>query len=269
MKNFFVNLYKKIIFNLSSNNSFIFIRYYRNFYKPKPNTISFELDKYSKKLKDEFYVIQIGANDGIDNDLIHKFIKRDNWRGVLLEPQKYVFEKYLSKIYKKNNGINVINSAIGYSDGEITLYKIGFCNERWATGLASFKKESLEKAFLNGYIKKRAKKSKIQIPEEKEKHIIEEKVNVICPNTLIKNFGIQKIDLLQIDAEGFDYDVIKMFDISKNKPNLIIFENTHFSKTEFNECINLLQNNNYEIKSYGGNSIAISDNFKNNMNFSV
>jgi len=247
----------KLRFWLSANNNFLFLGFYKYLYSPDENSISGFLNNVSKKHKGDFTVIQIGANDGISHDPIHKFIKRDKWNGVLLEPQKYVYDRYLKRIYKKNKGINCYNAAIGEKDGYTGLFRIGFSNSRWATGLASFNKNHLIMAFESGYIEKCAKKYKIRIPENPHERIIEEKVEVISPDSLIAKFSINKIDLLQIDVEGFDYEVIELFNIKKTRPGIICFESSHIEKKAFSECLSLLAKNNYLTKSMGANTIAM------------
>ena len=83
-----------IRFKLSSENNPLFIGYYKYLYRPKKGSLEEFLNEYSKSKIDGLTVIQIGANDGITHDPIHKFIKRDKWNGVLLEPQPYVYEHY-------------------------------------------------------------------------------------------------------------------------------------------------------------------------------
>ena len=126
--------FRQIRFNLSAGNSRFFVAYYKYIYKPKADSLDSFLNEYSLSKINTLTVIQIGANDGITNDPIHKFIKRDNWKGVLLEPQSYVYEQYLKKIYQENKGIHTLCAAIGVKDDIQYLYKIGFCNMRWATG---------------------------------------------------------------------------------------------------------------------------------------
>ena len=257
MKKKISEIIKQLRFNLSANNNILFIGFYKYFYNPEKNSISGFLNQYSKRNKKDLTVIQIGANDGITHDPIHKFIKRDLWNGLLLEPQKYVYEKYLTKLYRKNKGIVAYNAALGEKDGFTYLYKIGFCNSRWATGLASFDISHIKKAFESGYIEKCAKRNNISIPENPYDRIIKEKVEVICPETLISKFNIRKIDLLQIDVEGFDYEVIKIFNIEKLKPNLICFESSHLSEKEFNECQKHLVDKGYGTNTLGANTIAM------------
>ena len=250
-----IAFYNNLRIRLSSSNNFLFIGFYKYFYFPKEGTLEYLLNDYSKKNKKDFIVIQIGANDGINNDPIHKFIKRDKWKGVLLEPQKEVFDKFLTKVYKKNKEITLVNAALGEEDGFRSIYKIGFSNARWATGLGTFDKEVLLSAFESGYVKFKADKDNIVIPTNIDEQIIEERVVVISPKTLLKKYEIGKIDLLQIDAEGYDYEVIKMFKIEETKPKLIVFEHLHIAKEELKECIGYLQLNGYETTDKGANSI--------------
>ena len=70
-------------------------------------------------------------------------------------------------------------------------------------------------------------------------------------------YGIDKINLLQIDVEGFDYEVIKIFDISKSKPGMIVFESSHLSETDYRSCLNLLAENGYSTKKMGRNTAAM------------
>lgn len=251
------NFYDRIRFGLSSGNSLLYKGIYRYFYSPSKDSISFIVNRYSLEKGSGFTVIQIGANDGLINDPINKFIKRDSWNGVLLEPQSFVFNNYLSKVYKKDRGITLLNAALGEKDGSAVLYKIGFCNDRWAHGLASFNREILEKSVKSGYARRKAIKEGIEIPEEEEKLISEEEVTVLSPSTLMKENNINNIDLLQIDTEGFDFEVIKMFDIAKTRPSLISFESLHLSKNDYHTCISHLNNNGYLTKTIDANTIAM------------
>lgn len=257
IKSAFENFYKDLRISLSANENPLFMAYYRNWYKPKPGSMAEFLSNYSLSKKGDFTVIQIGANDGITNDPIHKFIKRDRWKGVLLEPQKTVFEQFLKKIYQKNQELNPVCAAIGSEDGSQKLYKIGFSEMRWATGLASFSKEKVEELFENGVVEKNCSKFGIAIPSDPEQRISYEEVPVICPKTILSKYNIQSIDLLQIDAEGFDLEVIRIFDIPNTLPKAIIFENVNHSQDELEASYKMLKSNGYRLKEFGRDTLAV------------
>lgn len=256
LKTAFKNFYRKLVFELSAADSFIFLSFYKHFYKPAKGSLSYFLDEYSRSVKD-FTVLQIGANDGITNDPIHKFIKRDNWSGVLLEPQRYVYEQFLKKIYRGQKGIHTVNAAFGREDGVLPLYKIGFSNARWATGLASFSKAVVEDAYTSGHVYRRAAKDGIAVPEDPAQRIVSENVPVLCTATILQRYPMKKIDLLQIDAEGFDHEIIKMFDFSLVKPGAVIFEHSHIPAEDLKECIQKLSSLGYKLHEYEGNTVAV------------
>ncbi|REG78327.1 FkbM family methyltransferase [Algoriphagus antarcticus] len=242
---------------MSATQNPIFLGFYKYFYSPKKGSLSEFLSAYSLAKKGDFTVIQIGANDGISNDPIHKFIKRDNWKGVLLEPQNFVYTEFTQKIYSKNVGINVLNAAIGSEDGTLPMYKIGFSTTRWATGLSSFSKEQVLKAYDNGIVAYNCKKYGETIPADKSKWTSQEEVRVISPESLIREFDIKKIDLLQIDAEGFDLEVIRIFDLKKHQPKVVIFENAGLSETDYQMALKILREAGYTTKRFGDNDLAI------------
>ncbi len=256
-KSAFEKVYKNLRFSLSARENPLFIGYYRYLYKPKPGSLAAFLSEYSLSKKGDFIVIQIGANDGITNDPIHKFIKRDRWKGVLLEPQPDVYNQYLKKIYQKNEGLHTLCAGIGNEDGSQTLYKIAFSTMRWATGLASFSKEKVMELFENGVVEKNCRRFGIEIPSEPEDRITGEEVKIISPATLLSKFGISRIDLLQIDAEGFDLEVIRIFDIPTSKPGAIIFENINHTAGELEACYQLLRENDYCLREFGRDTLAV------------
>ncbi len=249
--------YQKLRFNLSAKNSSIFIGFYKYFYRPSKGSLNDFLNQYSLSKQDSFIVIQAGANDGITHDPIHKFIKRDRWKGVLLEPQSYVFNKFLTKIYKKNKSIHTICAAIGEEDGYQKLYKIGFSNLHWADGLTSFSYEKIKEAFDSGLVKNNCEKYNIEMPSSPSEQIVSEEVVVISPSTLLERYQLPAIDLLQIDTEGFDYQVIRIFNDANIKPKAIVFENIHLSDEDRQSCELLLESNDYVRRKFGANTLAM------------
>lgn len=158
------SLLASLRFNLSRFGSPLFVAYYRHLYRPEPGSLAALISAHSRRVGSGFTVIQVGANDGISHDPIHKFIKRDDWGGVLLEPQKQVFEDRLSKLYERHDDLHVLNAALGHRDGTTTLFKIGFSEARWATGLATFDRSVLEAAFESGHVARRCAKEGTPLP---------------------------------------------------------------------------------------------------------
>ena len=74
---------------------------------------------------------------------------------------------------------------------------------------------------------------------------------------LFQKHGIQKIDLLQIDTEGFDFEIIKMFDFAKYSPKIINYESVHLEKGDRAECEFFLRNKGYNLYNTQENTCAI------------
>lgn len=257
-KNSCKNTYKDLIFSFAVCCKTIITIFIKLFYKPKSGTVEFIINEFSK-LNPKLTVVQVGANDGFNNDPIYKFIQRDSWKGILIEPQKHTYTKYLKRLYKNSKHIIPVNAAISNEDGEMTLYKISFCNERWATGLATFDKEGLMRMVNDGNIERRANKYGITVPKDKDDYIMAETVQVLSPTTLTNRFGITQFDFLMVDTEGYDFEILKMFFKANIIPSLLVFEQMHFSAEEITGCHNLLENNNYKFKQIKGNTIALLD----------
>ncbi len=257
IKTKFKSFWKSLRFNLSATDNPLFIGFYKYLYQPKKGSLSDFLSQYSASKKGDFFVVQIGANDGITHDPIHKFIKRDRWSGVLMEPQPTVFRESLSKIYQNHKGLHPLCAAIGEKDGSQKLYKIGFSEMRWATGLASFSLNKVKEHFEEGVVQKNCEKYGIELPKDPAQQISYENVKVISPDTLMDTYSISKIDLLQIDAEGFDLEVIRIFDIKKTKPQAIIFENENLKKEDLQNCHDLLEQNGYKTQKFGKDTLAL------------
>lgn len=249
------SFYKKLIFRLSASNNLIFIYFYRFFYKPAPGSIDDFADKYSRTKK-SVTLVQVGANDGINNDPIHKFIKRDGWKGVLLEPQRFVFNEYLLPLYSKTKGIIPVNAALEWTDGMKPIYRISASNSRWAHGLTTFNRSVLEESVRSGYVTRQLQKEGSPVPEKPEDFITEEMVECISADTLKKRYNLDRIDWLQIDTEGYDFEIIRMFTESGTKPEVIVYENLHFTEEQKNECTGWLERLGYRCKDFGPNTLA-------------
>lgn len=248
--------YKRMLFNLSASDSFLYKLYYRHFYTPKKGSLAELLDVFSKT-KNEVIFVQVGANDGFFHDPLHKFIKRDNWRGVLLEPQAYVFNTFLSRLHQKNKNIHALNAALDVADGEKSIYKIAFSQSRWATGLTSFCKDVIEEAIESGHVARCAKRYGENLPSNPSEFIAEERIKCISVPTLLNKYQLQPLHWLQIDAEGYDFEIIKMFNIEKTQPKVIAFEHSHLSPEDRTACEAHLKNNQYSITFIGENTVAM------------
>jgi FkbM family methyltransferase len=261
VKEYFKAKYKSFIFSLSANNSSIIYLFHKYLYSPSKGSLADFYNQISKAIPN-IYVIQVGANDGINHDPIHKYIKRDNWSGLLIEPQTSVFRNKLFPLYLKNPSIQMENVAISDSISLIDMYRISFCNDRWANGLTTFEKETLQKKVDDGDIERIARKKGVKVPANYSDYIERFKVECKTFGFLRTKYEIGEVDVLQVDVEGFDFQLIKLYDLSENKPKVIVFESKHLDEIEYAEAITYFNTNGFELKKLKGDSIAVRQDFK-------
>jgi len=248
--------YNGFMFNLGSSENRLFHSYYKYLYKPRPGSLDEFLDDYSK-MHSPVTFLQVGANDGFIHDPLHKFIKKYNWSGIMLEPQPDVYSNYLVRTHSERPEIIAINAALDTRDGTKPLYKIGISQERWASGMSSFNREVLENALKNGTIQYKARKRGIKLPENEDDMIIEQQIATVSPETLLAKFGDEGFKLLAIDTEGFDYEILKMLDLDRISPEVIIYEEVIFDKDTARECRSYLERHGYSCRSIKKDVLAV------------
>jgi FkbM family methyltransferase len=182
-------------------------------------------------------LIQIGANDGISHDHLHNIIKKFRLKSLLLEPIKKYFLD-LQNSYSNFDNVELENSALSVNNEILFLYKVNpEHSDKYGTlssGISSFYKEHLLKHGI------------------KKKHIVQEKVNQISFDELLKKYNIEVFDLLLIDTEGYDCNIVNDFftKIKKIRP-IIIFEWSHIKNHELENTLSAISNNSYSFFPIG------------------
>lgn len=229
---------------------------YRCFYRPEASSHAGRLEALTKPLELVRF-LQIGGNDGFINDPLFKLIKRDQWQGVIVEPQKEVFEKRLKKTYRQARNVVLENAAIAAKDGHQNLYKLSFSNSRWATGLATFNKEVLIRELEKGKrVRTKAAQEGLAVPDKLEDCITTEKVPCYTIPSLLDKHGFSDLDLLQIDVEGYEYEILRHLAFNLIRPKIINYEHAHLSAADRMACTQLLEKEGYQIEVFGGESLA-------------
>ena len=178
----------------------------------------------------DLYFVQIGAHDGVDDDPIRPLVTHYRWRGLLVEPQPDVFAQ-LVRNYESEPQLILENVAIAGRDGTTTLYAPAKGPTQEAgTCLVSFSEEVVRRRI--------GPKAPIR-----EIHVA-----ALTLRSLLAKHGITRVDLLQMDAEGYDLEIIKMLDnAGVDPPPLIRFEYINLSNAVRKECFAHLASRGYRL----------------------
>jgi hypothetical protein len=75
-------------------------------------------------------------------------------------------------------------------------------------------------------------------------------------DTLLCDLNVERIDLLQIDAEGYDAEIVNTIDLERARPHIICYEHMHLSAEQQEGCIQRLVDHGYRIAIGFQNTIA-------------
>ncbi|MBA4057712.1 MAG: hypothetical protein C0490_23560, partial [Marivirga sp.] len=213
------------------------------------------LDNYSR-LRKGVKFLQVGSNDGMESDPLRKFIIRDRWRGVLVEPLPGTFEKLLTNYsdYEFKSDLVFENIAVSDKNDVIPFYfidaKKAMVPEGTANKFSSFNKEI-------------PLKLKYEFPDV-ENNICEIGIKTLTLNTLLEKHDLKKdLNLLHTDTEGHDYVILKQLDLTITRPDIILFENLHLNLGDYKNCVKELRNHDYVLYEQDIDTLAIRHEVKN------
>jgi len=179
--------------------------------------------------KEGMSFISVGANDGVTNDPIRAWVTQYKWMGVLIEPVRTAFDKLVSN-YDGISGVEFENVAIDNSNKASAILYVPK-----ASKIASLDK--------NHQPAKGSKKKKVV-------------VNLSTLDKIMEKHSIDHLDFLNIDAEGYDFEVIKSLNFDKCRPSIIHYEHRHLGKIKVS-CEEFLINRNYVLFFNRNNTVAI------------
>jgi FkbM family methyltransferase len=186
----------------------------------------------------DFYFVQIGANDGLTVDPIREYILQHRWRGILVEPQKKFFAA-LQRNYAGVPGLHFENVAISDRAENKQLFVPGGDNPdapEWGGLAATFK----PRAHSSG----------------EDLNFAQEEVACVTLESVVRKHGLPRIDLLQVDTEGYDYEIIKSVNFAAMAPRIIHYEHRHVTAEEQFNLKLLLKSHGYAVVEDGYDTVA-------------
>ncbi|MEM9264725.1 MAG: FkbM family methyltransferase [Cyanobacteria bacterium P01_F01_bin.13] len=202
----------------------------------------------SGKDSSEFNFVQIGAHDGVWCDPINNYVKKYHWHGLLVEPQLNAFKKLVENYtdepqLKFENALilnqdkeNVSLYTVRHEEGNEALFKLAY--------MARLDRDSLVRELSNFGLK------------NADSLVEAIKVPALTIPTLLDKHNIRTLDLLVIDTEGYDFEILKMFDLSKIRPAIIQLEIVHLSAEDKDACFAYLASHGYRTATVVFDAIA-------------
>jgi FkbM family methyltransferase len=167
-----------------------------------------------------FFFIQVGANDGVTDDDIRPFVLEHRWRGLLVEPLPDVFAR-LKENYVGQDRLRFANVAITSGVGRVRFLRHPTLPQCSGLGVRT-------------RIQSRASMEEVE-------------VSATTFESLLGEHGVDRLDLLQIDTEGYDGEMIRLFPFGVISPLIIRYEHKHLKMDERHEVENLLSSKGYVL----------------------
>lgn len=183
------------------------------------------------------FFVNIGACDGVSNDPLYGFIKRYGLAGLLIEPDPDNFQ-LLQENYRHIPNVSFVQAAIGEHEGELTMWRVAPTMGGlpwWHNQVISFNQEVVKSVFADSSSR------------GLEQQLVEQQVPTFLLQQILDDQQVQKIDILHIDAEGYDFKILKQLDWQRYQPWLIRYEHVNLSLTDQAACRALLTARGYTV----------------------
>jgi FkbM family methyltransferase len=172
----------------------------------------------------EIRFLQVGAFDGEEGDAIVHLIENYPAHGVLVEPQPRVFERLRNR-HERRGDLTLVNAAIDSEGGSRPFYLAKDADVQFA----SFDRGHLLRHGLTA--------DEIEAVE----------VECLTIDDVLDRAGMESVDLVQVDAEGHDYEILRSIDLDRLAPKIIRFEHRHFDRGDLTKWVDTLAEHNYRF----------------------
>jgi len=202
----------------------------------------------SQRLGRKMRLIQIGANDGEDEDPVKGLISDDLVEALLVEPMPEPF-RILSERYRNNLLVHLRQCAIADSSGEMPLYVLA--DENGDVSLELSKMATLDKGVAS---QRREMMSRLT---GKALQTVTRTVSTARVSDLLGQVDWDSVDIVVIDAEGWDANIVRAMLEEGITAQIIQFESMSISRREYPILVGSLVNAGYLTARSGYDSIAL------------
>ena len=188
-------------------------------------------------------LIEIGAMDGVSWDPIRHYVTSNNWHALMVEPLDVYF-KQLQQNYRDYPNVRFENTAISNQPGEAEMVMVD--PEAIKSGLAPEYTAGMSRIDTDGS----------SLPSL-AKHLIRKKVRLMTVDELLEKHQIKTVNVIQIDAEGHDYEILACFDADAIQCDVINIEFTGMDYETRVKTLNYMKKFNFRTVLQDHNLLAV------------
>tara|TARA_R110001592_G_scaffold302858_1_gene574835 strand:+ start:1101 stop:1688 length:588 start_codon:yes stop_codon:yes gene_type:complete len=181
--------------------------------------------EYLESIKNEdIFFLEIGAFDGKSFDGLYKYTHNNNWTGIFVEPINEYFQQLQLNFQNIENKV-FENSAITDENKQYEIKRLKL-DKKWAKGSSSLVDNDLNQKYA----------------------YYTETINGITFDTLVDKYKIERIDVLQIDTEGYDLKILEQI-VPRFIPKFISIEQRHLKYPDKMKVKKILKQLGYYVKN--------------------
>jgi len=213
-----------------------------------------------RKLKEDLFIVVIGANNGlVGEDYVPALIKDTGCSGILIEPIYYYLKQFKKLLGSHGDRIKFDSYAVS-DDGskkftEFHRIDEDFINKtsdssHWLHGQGTFDLDFLKKELVGNH-------GDPKEPNKLFKSIVTHGVMCKPINSILGDYHVKLVNLLQIDTQGSDCKILNTLDFASYAPEVIRFETVRKSKEE-DDCRDMLERKGYRMITTNGEADTIA-----------
>lgn len=216
-----------------------------------PDPVRSFFEEVSRRAGGRVSFIQIGANDGLGNDPIREFVVREPWTGVLVEPVPSAFAALCRNYaYLAGSRLHFLNAAVASESGTLAFWTY---SDAFLTRLPRLEQQDLvrKSSFSREHVVR-------WVPDgfSADDALEEIKVSCMTLDEIQQTYGIERLDLLIIDAEGHEAQILSTISALSAPPKAIFFEYHNLRDRKLG-VYSQLASRGYVLREVGGDCGAL------------
>jgi len=197
------------------------------------------------RLSADANIMQIGSNDGVSGDPIHRHVIGSHHHLALVEPVPQNHADLVAN-YDGRDRTQIFNVAVSATGQQLTFFAVDNSTNRYP-----------------GYFDQLGSFSREMILQQSRDYpsiandIVEMKVRCMSVDDIAGQAGFSCIDMLHVDAEGYDLDILETVDLERYKVRYLLFEHAHLDQTRYRDYLMRLRKSGYRLRDTGTDTLAI------------